>query len=318
MGGSGCRTEHRSPCQRTRIVLLQLYLCSAQIPGFKPCRYWVLNICIKAACPGSSHGSPCVCHPMPRAYGCPKQGPATVSQYPPGCVRARVHVCAQLSVHEQPRNKQPLQPVTRIISNPCACATELAGDRCGGVRPEGIFEATVMDTLFPQFIPGAGGCQPCSGHAGGFHAPGLGLPSTISPIERLLPAHGAILGQISQPVHDISRGTLCPSGTKAVSTFLWVFPFALNPDVHTGAGAASRDHPAGTLQAWVMLLGGRDRTIPSQYKGAGQGAIAATYSSPSPCAPHLNNELFAFILPMTFTAQAPFYKSPFLKQRAQR
>lgn len=89
------------------------------------------------------------------------------------------------------------------------------------------------------------------------------------------------------------------------------FPFALVPDAHVGAGAASCGHLAGTLQARAMLRGGRDGAVPSQHEGAGQGATAAIYSSPTPRTTHPSKEPFAFALPTTFTTQGPFSKPHF-------
>lgn len=62
-----------------------------------------------------------------------------------------------------------------------------------------------------------------------------------------------------------------------------------------------------------MLLGGCDRAIPSQHKGARQGAAAALFSSPSPCTLHPSRESPAFALPMTLMAQVPFFLKPIFK-----
>jgi len=68
--------------------------------------------------------------------------------------------------------------------------------------------------LFPRVPPGAAGCQPRSGRAGGFHTPSVGL----------LPARRALTGSFSRCVGDIPHSTLCLSGTKALLTCPQVLP----------------------------------------------------------------------------------------------
>lgn len=93
MGGLAAGTEHRSPrpCAHSLMVLLWLYLRSAQIPAFKHLQIPGFKHLLKAACPDSSHTSSCMYHPVPRASGCPKQRSATILQRPPEQGATRIH-----------------------------------------------------------------------------------------------------------------------------------------------------------------------------------------------------------------------------------
>lgn len=87
--GASTRAPASAP---TPMVLLRLYLYSAQIPAFKHLQISGFKHLLKAACPDSSHGSSCMYHPVPRAHGHPEQRSATILRCPleQGATRIRL------------------------------------------------------------------------------------------------------------------------------------------------------------------------------------------------------------------------------------
>lgn len=92
-GGSGRRDRALEPPPMCPLPHGAASALSSLSPdtGFKHLQIPCFKHLLKAACPGSSHASSCMYHPVPRAGECPKQRSATILQCPPeqGATRIR-------------------------------------------------------------------------------------------------------------------------------------------------------------------------------------------------------------------------------------